>query len=327
MMRGVTYVLAIVLIAHTVQSTSKEGKLKAQLKRMLQHEKKIGCSSDPITILTQDEQDLMKDKHNEYRREAPASNMMELGWNDKLANRAQALSEQCDFDHLAAYQDDCSGQGMGQNMYITYGSQYPDITYDQAVTSWNDEKHDYTYVTGKKGTCKDGKMCGHYTQVVWADTTEVGCGAHKCPTATVYEYDAAGNLIPKEVSNAIIVTCNYRSAGNYPRPPFKEGNSCDDCKYNVMDSGYKCADKLCVPCDVNKDGCSCPGCLQADVSSKSACDQWASYCHNPLYMDFMKKECFTSCYCKDPATLPAKCSSKKRNLNDRLLELLAKLEK
>ena len=47
-------------------------------------------------------------------------------------------------------------------------------------------------------TCADGKVCGHFTQVVWSTTTKVGCG--KAAAAA----DA----------NQIYWTCNYDPAGN-----------------------------------------------------------------------------------------------------------------
>lgn len=36
------------------------------------------------------------------------------------------------------------------------------INVTQAIYSWDDEKWDYDYETN---TCKEGKVCGHYTQV------------------------------------------------------------------------------------------------------------------------------------------------------------------
>ena len=41
-----------------------------------------------------------------------------------------------------------------------------------AVTAWVNEEADYHYASN---TCDAGQMCGHYTQIVWATTTKLGC--------------------------------------------------------------------------------------------------------------------------------------------------------
>jgi pathogenesis-related protein 1 len=44
--------------------------------------------------------------------------------------------------------------------------------------------------------------CGHYTQLVWRNTTQVGCGVADC---------APDGLL----TNRSIWVCNYSAAGNY----------------------------------------------------------------------------------------------------------------
>ena len=48
----------------------------------------------------------------------------------------------------------------------------------------------------KTGQCKDGEVCGHYTQLVWKNTTEVGCAKVTCGNQTIW-------------------VCNYNPPGNY----------------------------------------------------------------------------------------------------------------
>lgn len=45
-----------------------------------------------------------------------------------------------------------------------------------AVSAWAAESTDYDYASN---TCSG--VCGHYTQVVWAATTQVGCGIAEAP--------------------------------------------------------------------------------------------------------------------------------------------------
>jgi pathogenesis-related protein 1 len=42
--------------------------------------------------------------------------------------------------------------------------------------AWANEVNQYSY---NGNSCSSG-ACGHYTQMVWADTLKVGCGTAKC---------------------------------------------------------------------------------------------------------------------------------------------------
>ena len=91
---------------------------------------------------------------------------------------------------------------------------------ESAVQSWYDEVSDYTFDTG---ACTPGKMCGHYTQVVWADTTTLGCGTARCSSAT----DAGVALDGNDVN---ILVCNYAPPGNVgSQQPYVPGETCAAC--------------------------------------------------------------------------------------------------
>lgn len=67
----------------------------------------------------------------------------------------------------------------------------------ELVQLWYDEieYYDYDNVTGIE---HDGHDVGHFTQLVWADSTELGCAVQKCSNEAVYlicEYNPAGNII------------------------------------------------------------------------------------------------------------------------------------
>jgi len=53
------------------------------------------------------------------------------------------------------------------------------------VVAWDGEKSDYTFATR---TCASGKVCGHYTQVVWAKSKYLGCGYAYCPSEPYKNY-------------------------------------------------------------------------------------------------------------------------------------------
>lgn len=87
---------------------------------------------------------------------------------------------------------------VGENLFV---STYPNVTPYDAVASWAAESKFYNYA---KNTCATGKVCGHYTQVVWRDTRQVGCGSAVC-----------GKVGNTNLTNATLMVCNYAPAGNY----------------------------------------------------------------------------------------------------------------
>jgi len=103
-----------------------------------------------------------------------------LTWSNTLAQSSRdwgdALTKgECDFYH------DPNNTQYGENLYWQWISDSDNnsliSTPEEAVTWWADEIRYYNY---SKNTCRRGQDCGHYTQIVWADTAEVGCSVHTC---------------------------------------------------------------------------------------------------------------------------------------------------
>jgi pathogenesis-related protein 1 len=137
--------------------------------------------------------------HNQVRA---AHGVAPLTWDPALAAIAQRWAEACVdqqapaglIDHNPGRSDDYPGY-VGENIYGAAGP----ASGTDAVARWAAEEADYDHATD---TCS--RVCGHYTQVVWATTTQVGCGIHTCP-GLVY-----GNS----------VVCNYAPGGNTGGPPY-----------------------------------------------------------------------------------------------------------
>ncbi|HYO58230.1 CAP domain-containing protein [Archangium sp.] len=136
--------------------------------------------------------------HNEARaktKPTPKPALPKLTWSPEAAKVAQSWANECRFEHN-------KNRGKyGENLAAAAppGSK----TNAQAVEDWVSEVADYSY---SKNKCAPGKMCGHYTQVVWRNTTQVGCATAICTKNSPF-----GAQFPKWQ----LWVCNYTPPGNY----------------------------------------------------------------------------------------------------------------
>jgi hypothetical protein len=104
---------------------------------------------------------------------------MPLHWDPIAAQVALTYADECNYAHnpqAGAEYDALGGSGgLGEN--IAAGA--PSQTVSSAVSSWLAEQTSYDHATNQ---CAAGKVCGHYTQIVWSTTTGVGCAAASCTT-------------------------------------------------------------------------------------------------------------------------------------------------
>uniref|UniRef100_A0A5F8AM34 GLIPR1 like 2 n=1 Tax=Macaca mulatta TaxID=9544 RepID=A0A5F8AM34_MACMU len=167
--------------------------------------------------------------HNKFRSEVKptAGDMLYMTWDPALAQIAKAWAKNCQFSHNTRlkppYKLHPNFTSLGENIWTGSVSLF---SVSSAITNWYDEIQDYDF---KNRICK--KVCGHYTQVVWADSYKVGCAVQFC--SKVSGFDA--------LSNGAHFICNYGPGGNYPTWPYKRGATCGACPNND-----KCLDNLCV---------------------------------------------------------------------------------
>jgi pathogenesis-related protein 1 len=111
-----------------------------------------------------------------------------LGWSDRLAARAQewadTLVARKQFIHRPQSE-------FGENLYEIKGAAG---SVAQVVKAWAAESGNYDYTRNR---CRG--VCGHYTQIVWRDTKEAGCGVARSEGREVWvcDYDPPGNLVGK----------------------------------------------------------------------------------------------------------------------------------
>jgi len=136
--------------------------------------------------------------HNQVRAAVQTTTPLPfLTWNDDLAATAAAWAAQCqDQDQPIGLIDHNAGRSNGHPYYVgenIYGSG-GGASAQEAVDLWASEGANYNYANN---SCSGG-TCGHYTQLVWRATLELGCAVGNCPgmqfgNSIVCDYGPGGN--------------------------------------------------------------------------------------------------------------------------------------
>jgi pathogenesis-related protein 1 len=129
------------------------------------------------------------DAHNAARTDVGVE---PVSWNDTVAAWAEAYAElrraDCQLIHSP------EGRPYGENLFGGSGTNW---TAADAVNEWVSEKQYYDH---DSNTCSGpaGASCEHYTQVVWRDSTAIGCARVICigvdAVGIICSYNPPGNL-------------------------------------------------------------------------------------------------------------------------------------
>jgi pathogenesis-related protein 1 len=152
----------------------------------------------PHVALTASERTELLVAHNAVRASAsptPSPALPALTWSPDLEIAAQRWADGCQWRHTP----NLGAMGMGQN--LAGGGPQASWALTDFVTGWADEAVFYDYAAN---TCAAGEACGHYTQLVWRGTAEVGCGVAMCPSAP-----------PTFTQPWKYLVCNYSPPGNW----------------------------------------------------------------------------------------------------------------
>ncbi|XVF24180.1 hypothetical protein REPUB_Repub13aG0105200 [Reevesia pubescens] len=141
----------------------------------------------PLLVFQVSSQDLAQeilDAHNAARKEVGVPSMT---WNN--------VSEAYALDYSLGMINSCkpthAGGRSGQNLAWSV----TDLSGIDAVERWVNEKNDYDL---KSGVCATGRLCNHYTQVIWINSSQLGCAKVRCN------------------NNGTFIACHYYPPGNVP---------------------------------------------------------------------------------------------------------------
>ncbi|PNJ61796.1 CLEC18B isoform 3 [Pongo abelii] len=252
--------------------------------------------------LNRKESFLLLSLHNRLRSwvQPPAADMRRLDWSDSLAQLAQARAALCGTPAPSLESAPWRTPQVGWNMQLLPAGS---ASFVEVVSLWFAEGQRYSHAAGE---CAPNANCTHYTQLVWATSSQLGCGRHLCSAgqaaieAFVCAYSPGGNW---EVNGKIII-------------PYKKGASCSLCTASVSGC-FKAWDHAGGLCEVPRNPCrmSCQNHGRLNIST--------CHCHCPpgytgrycqvrcslqcVHGRFREEEC--SCVC-DVGYGGAQCATK-----------------
>jgi pathogenesis-related protein 1 len=151
--------------------------------------------------------------HNAVRASVQTSPPLSpVTWNPTIAAYAQQWADElattsCGSPHHRS-SSDLRQVGYGENL-AAFSSTGAGSTAQEAVDGWSSEVSCYTLgtVAGTEQcdvgcyTRLNSDGCGHYTQIVWRGTTEIGCGVASCKQGAfttdiwICNYKPPGNIV------------------------------------------------------------------------------------------------------------------------------------
>lgn len=138
--------------------------------------------------------------HNKWRAEVGAG---KLSYSTELEASAQAWADNLKNTNHCQMRHSAPEGRYGENLFWASAVKWSDgrrelqkVPSDRPVDAWATEKAYYDYASNE---CEPGKVCGHYTQLVWKASTKVGCAYAICEDSHdqvwVCQYQPAGNVV------------------------------------------------------------------------------------------------------------------------------------
>lgn len=154
--------------------------------------------------------------HNVHRANHSVSDLV---WNSTLVTYAEEIAKTCVYNHSKAAGDGNYGQNIGAG--IVAGN----ISALLTNMLYNSEIENYPQPYGQESPdSANFDSWGHYSQIVWSDTTSVGCYTYDCsPAGEIATQECNANGEPYLANTkcgpdggypAVFTVCNYYPSGN-----------------------------------------------------------------------------------------------------------------
>lgn len=170
----------------------------------------------------------------EKRNSQPrASNMRTMKYNHELEFIAQCWANSCNGNPLV--HDKCRRtvkyDHVGQNLGYVYSTN-PKINKVKLIKDltvlWYEEVADFNNTWVNFHEKREHVVVGHYTQLIWAETTDIGCAM-----SYYTEY------IANELFHQIVFVCNYGPGGNFiGKPVYKIGKPTSECPEDITRNSF-----------------------------------------------------------------------------------------
>lgn len=134
-----------------------------------------------------------------HNRERAAVGAPGLRWDARLAAAAAAYGPSLAARGRLAHSPQESRPGQGENLWMGTAGGY---SLEEMIGSWAAEKRYFRPGmfpdVSSSGNWSD---VGHYTQMIWAGTTSMGCAIHQAPRwdYLICRYAPAGNIVGQRV--------------------------------------------------------------------------------------------------------------------------------
>merc|ERR1712000_337112 len=142
---------------------------------------------------TDSEASVFLDFHN---KERACFGLPAMTWSVDLENQAKQYAFKCHYGHSP--RDSRQAPPQGENLAAGGGFGWAS---NDLINGWLSEQIDWSCADNDCGT---GKVCGHYTQMLWKDSTQLGCASVQCHTGS-----------PWGSGKWTYVVCRYNPPGNY----------------------------------------------------------------------------------------------------------------